>query len=96
MYSRNLFYLVYIALLFTIVYGFTKNEVLNLISYDQFYCKGDLCVSTSDRTDFDTIDFPNNDGTNTTYITNTCSLLDIDLDLCISKNCTSDSQCLTQ
>ncbi|OUM70203.1 hypothetical protein PIROE2DRAFT_1606 [Piromyces sp. E2] len=91
---RKLYYLVYIALLCTTIHGLTKKEVLKL-DYGQYYCKGDVCVSTRNRDDLDTIIFPNADGKNVTYITETCSTIDIDLNLCFSKNCTADSQCLS-
>jgi len=102
MHNRNLFYLVCIfALLFTSIYGLTKNEVSKFkcddISYGDngYYCKDDICVSTSGRNDLATIVIPNKGGQNITYITDTCSSNDIDLDLCSSKECTADSQCLS-
>ena len=102
MYNRNLFYFVCIALLSTTIYGLTKNELTKFkcsdISYGDsgYYCKDDMCASFSDyRVDFTTIIIPNKEGQNTTYIIDTCSSTDINLDICTSKECTSDSQYLS-
>jgi len=59
MYNRNLYCLVYIAILFTIVYGLTKDEVLKIKEFNEYYCKDDICVSTKNRIDLDTIIIPN-------------------------------------
>jgi len=79
------------AFLFTTIYGLSKNEVLKL-DEGEYYCKNDICV---EKADFDTIIIPNSEGKNTTLITSTCSARDIGLDLCSSKECTADSQCLS-
>jgi len=95
--SKSLLYLVNIALLCTTIFGYslTKNEVLNKNNYGQYYCKGEICVSSDNRIELGTIIIPNNEGKNVTYITDTCSMTDIDLDLCDSKDCTADSECLS-
>ncbi|OUM62266.1 hypothetical protein PIROE2DRAFT_11524 [Piromyces sp. E2] len=87
-----LFFFVYIAFLFTTINGLTKKEVLKLQG-GQYYCKDDICAST--KRYFDVITIPNKEGKNITYITETCSASDIDLGLCSSKQCTADSQCLS-
>jgi len=97
--SKSLLYLVNIALLCTTIfgYGLTKKEVLKLKGYgqSQYYCKDDICVPSDNRVELGTIIIPNNEGKNVTYITDTCSMTDIDLDLCDSKDCTADSECLS-
>jgi len=95
--NSSLFYLIYIALLFTTSYGLTKNEVLNGSDHSPFYCKDDICVEDSyeNRIDLGTIIIPNSQGKNITYITDTCSMNDIDLNLCFSKECTVDTECLS-
>jgi len=92
--NRNLFYLINIFFLFTTIYGLTKKEVLKLKG-GQYYCKDNICVSTDNRTDLNTIIIPNRDGKNITYITDTCSMNDINLGFCYSKKCTADSECLS-
>jgi len=94
MYNRILFYLVCISFLFTTIYGLTKEQVLKLES-GYFYCKDDICASAYDSSSLDTVVFTNSEGKNTTYITETCSATDIGLDLCTSKECTADSECLS-
>jgi len=94
MYKHNLYYLVCIILLFTTVFGLTKDEVLKLDS-GNYYCKDDFCVSTNDSKDHDIVIIPNKEGKNSTYIIDTCSITDIDLELCSSKKCTMDSECLS-
>jgi len=93
MFNRNILYLLCINLLFTSIYGLSKIEVLNR-NDGYFYCKDDICVSAYDD-NLGTIIIPNKDGKNVTYITETCSATDIDLDLCSSKECTADSECLS-
>jgi len=96
--SKSLLYLFNIALLCTTVFGdaLTKDEVLSLNGYNsQYYCKDDICVETNNYIEVGTIIIPNNEGKNITYITETCSMTDIDLDHCRSKNCTVDSECLS-
>jgi uncharacterized membrane protein YuzA (DUF378 family) len=89
MYNQYLFYFVIIALLFTTTYA----------SYFDGsgceYCKDDICVPCSNHIDLGTVIIPNKEGVNVTYISDTCSSKDIDLNLCSSKNCTSDSECLS-
>ena len=97
MYNRILFYLVCINLLFTTVFGLTKDEVLKLEN-GHFYCKDDICALANndiDSNDFDIITIPNKEGKNVTYIVETCSATNIGLDLCSSKECTADSECLS-
>jgi len=91
MQNKIIFYLVYIALLFIIINGLTIDEVLNL-NYGSYYCKDDICASYDD---YDTVVIPNKEGKNTTYITSTCSISSIDSGFCLSKNCTADSECLS-
>jgi len=88
--------LAFIGLLFAHVYGYglTKDEVLKSESYDQYYCKDDICVSTRDS-DIGYIIIPNKEGVNATYITDTCSTNDIELDLCTSEECSVDADCLS-
>ncbi|ORX75511.1 hypothetical protein BCR32DRAFT_296849 [Anaeromyces robustus] len=99
MYIRKLLYLIYICHFFTTIYGIKKYRVLSKFhldrGYEEFYCKDDNCVSTRNRSDLNTIEIPNKEGKKITYITDTCSPLDISLGLCFSKSCTSDSQCLS-
>jgi len=91
MYNRYLFSFINIALLFTTTYA----------SYDYYdnysceYCKDDICVPCNNRVDIGTVIIPNKAGVNVTYISDTCSTKDIDLDLCTSKTCTTDSECLS-
>jgi len=96
--KRNLLYLVCINLLFTTVFGLTKDEVLKLEN-GHFYCKDDICALANnngiDSNDFDIITIPNKEGKNVTYIVETCSATDIGLNLCSSKECTVDSECLS-
>jgi len=95
MYNKNFFYLVFISfLLFNAIYGLTKDEVLKL-TRGHYYCKDDICVSIDYSNDLDTIIIPNKEGKKSTYIIDTCSSIDIGLNLCSSKNCTTDSQCLS-
>jgi hypothetical protein len=93
MYFRNLFYLVYVALLFTTTYGLTKDEVLSLES-GQYYCKDDICASLYDD-DLATVTIPNKQGQNTTYIVDTCTTINIELNNCPGRNCSNDSECLS-
>ncbi|ORX83843.1 hypothetical protein BCR32DRAFT_291738 [Anaeromyces robustus] len=96
MYNRYLFSFIYITLLFTTTYA----------SYEYYYgceyCKDDICVPCSNNNnnnnnnnDLGTVIIPNKEGVNVTYISDTCSSKDIDLELCTSKSCTSDSECLS-
>ncbi|ORX85524.1 hypothetical protein BCR32DRAFT_265582 [Anaeromyces robustus] len=103
MVTRNLFCFIYIGLLFTITYSLTIREIIKRdpISFETYkdgecyYCKDDICVPCSNRSEFDTVIIPDKEGVNKTYITEGCSSKDIDLDLCFSKNCTADSECLS-
>jgi len=93
--NKNLFY-VCIAFLFTTIYGYglSKDEVLSSTG-GPYYCKDDICVSTMGRINLDTIIIPNQEGRNITYITDTCSSKDIEMNICSSKECSDDSQCLS-
>jgi len=84
MYHHNLFYYIYIALLFISTYA-----------YNYKYCKDDICVSCDNRIELGTIIIPNKEGKNVTYITETCSTKSIETDFCSSKNCTADTECLS-
>ncbi|OUM60305.1 hypothetical protein PIROE2DRAFT_13962 [Piromyces sp. E2] len=98
MYSLSLLYLFCVSLFFTSIYGitYTKEEVLKRTDNNVYYCKDNICVSSSEyRTDYETIIIPNNQGRNVTYITDSCSSRDIDIGACNSKECSNDSQCLS-
>ena len=92
MYNRCLFSFINIALLlFTTTYA-------SFEYYDNYsckYCKDDICVPCNNHIDIGTVIIPNKEGVNVTYISDTCSSKDIDLNLCSFKNCTSDSECLS-
>jgi len=59
-----------------------------------FYCKDDTCASLSFANET-SIEIPNKAGLLVKYITDTCSLTDIDSGFCNSEECTADSQCLS-
>ena len=89
MYNRYLFSFINIALLFTTIYASYYEE------YRCEYCKDDICAPCDNSNDLRTVKIPNKEGVDVTYISDTCSSKDIDLGLCSSKNCTSDSECLS-
>lgn len=87
MFHHNLFYFIYIALLFISAYAYTYNNCQ--------YCKDGICVPCDNSSELGTIIIPNKEGKNVTYITETCSPKSIETDFCSSKNCTADTECLS-
>jgi len=97
MYNRYLFTFIYITLLFTTTYS-SKSILSSYDSYDGYsckYCKNDICVPCNNRIYLGTVIIPNEEGVDVTYITEVCSSKSINLGLCFSKNCTADSECLS-
>jgi len=98
MYNRNIFTLVYITftLFFTSIYGeiLTKDEVLKLKnSYNNYYCKDDICVSTYDYES--EVDIPDINGNSINYIYGTCNVTAINSNTCYKKQCNNDLECLS-
>jgi len=89
MYNCYIYYFIYILLLFTTTYASYYE------SSGCTYCKNDICVPCNNRVYLGTVIIPNNKGLNVTYITETCSPKDIDLNLCSSKECKDDTECLS-
>jgi len=89
MYNCYIYYFIYILLLFTTTYASYYE------STGCTYCKDDICVPCNNRVYLGTVIIPNNEGLNVTYITETCSSKDIDLNLCFSSECNDDKECLS-
>ncbi|OUM61582.1 hypothetical protein PIROE2DRAFT_12362 [Piromyces sp. E2] len=101
MFINNIILSLYLIFYIHVVNGkliLSKDEVLDISDeyFISFYCKNNTCVSASYEYDEKTVVIPDENGNMIQYITQTCTLDNIEYNICSSEErCTTDSQCLS-